>query len=566
MLAEGRGEVARFLAARPPFDRLDPDELGQVVADAELEFFPAGATILSEDGGPVTFLRVVHSGAVDITHDGQLLDLLGPGDTFGHGPMLSGLPPGFEAGAAEDTLVYRVPVSVARPLLERATSREIEVGMTRPGHEPVSRLIRSPTVRCEEGESVQAVAARMTETGATAAVIERDAGDIGIVTDRDLRIKVVAAGLPLDTPVAEVMTTPVFTVVPGRLGAEVLFEMLERGVRHAPVVNERGDLLGVVEDDDLSVVQPRSWFGARRSIGRAKTLDELALAADQVPAILANLRDADLRAKEIVRVLSALTDAITIRVLELTADGLDFPADGLVWVAVGSQARREMTPGTVPQGALVASDPLPADWLASLRAGLARCGMPGEIAALTPREWTSFHEDDEVSLAVLIERRALWGTPREQLPVVEGSDRDRLLRALARRALAYRPPTGFDPGAVLEADGTRSTSLDIRRAAVIPVVELGRWAGAAAGVIGGSTPERLSAAADAGVLPRGDAETLADAFDLALELRIAHHLEQLAAGNPPDDSIDPEAISPLTRDYLRDVFRAVAGVQRKLRA
>ena len=87
-----------------------------MAAQTEIEFFLAGAPILTEDGGPVTFLRVIHSGAVDIIHDGRLLDLLGMGDTFGHAAMLSGLPPGFEARAAEDTLCYRIPVSVARPL------------------------------------------------------------------------------------------------------------------------------------------------------------------------------------------------------------------------------------------------------------------------------------------------------------------------------------------------------------------------------------------------------------------------------------------------------------------
>ena len=101
-------EIARFLALRPPFEALAPEELGEVVADTQLEFHPAGDVILSEDGGPVTFLRVIHSGAVDIVHDGQLLDILGVGDTFGHGAMLSGLPPGFEARAAEDTLCYRI--------------------------------------------------------------------------------------------------------------------------------------------------------------------------------------------------------------------------------------------------------------------------------------------------------------------------------------------------------------------------------------------------------------------------------------------------------------------------
>jgi CBS domain-containing protein len=119
---------------------------------------------------------------------------------------------------------------------------------------------------------------------------------------------------------------------------------------------------------------------------------------------------------------------------------------------------------------------------------------------------------------------------------------------------------------VLELDGTRSDRLDIRRAAVIPIVELARWAGAAAGVIEGSTPEKLQAAGAAGVLHRGDAQTLIEAFELALELRIDHHMQQLAQGSEPDDSIETAAISPLTRDYLRDVFRPSTGVQRRLRS
>ena len=62
-----------------------------------------------------------------------------------------------------------------------------------------------------------------------------------------------------------VMTTPVFTVAPDRIASEVLYDMLERGVHHVPVVTERGRLVGVLEDADLFAAQPRSWFGARRA-------------------------------------------------------------------------------------------------------------------------------------------------------------------------------------------------------------------------------------------------------------------------------------------------------------
>src|SRR6478736_4439406 len=435
----GLSEIARFLALRPPFDALAPEELGELVVDTQLEFYAGGEVILSEDGGPVTFLRVIHSGAVDIVHDGRLLDILGPGDTFGHAAMLSGLPPGFEARAAEDTLCYRIAAAVARPLLERARSRELRIGVHEPAHQPVATLLRAPTIRCEPMTSIREVARQMTN--------------------------------------------PAFSVTPGRLGGEVLFELLERGIRHAPVVTERGQLVGVIEDLDLFAVQPRSWFGARRAIARAQSVESLATVAARLPEIVSELHAANLRALEVAHVLSALVDALTIRAIELAGSSIQLPDDGLVWVAVGSLARREFTPASRSQGALVCSEPPPEGWIDAVSAALSSCGLNGSVVARSGAQWLQADGADELSLTVLIERRVLWGTPRDPLPLAEGEEHDRVVGALLRRALDYSPPTGFDSDRVLELDGTRSDVLDIRRAAVIPIVELARWAGAAAGVV-----------------------------------------------------------------------------------
>jgi CBS domain-containing protein len=535
-----------------------------VVGESAIEFYLGGAVILSEDGGPVTFLRVIHSGGVDISHEGRLLDLLGPGDTFGHAAMLSGLPPGFEARAAEDTLCYRIPVAVARPLLDRARSRELQVG-TREGHQAVSKLIRTPTVTCKPSESIGIVAERMTAAGASAAIVQLDDGQIGIVTDRDLRTRVLAAGRSGGARIDSAMTFPAFVVTPGRLGGEVLYEMLERGIRHAPVVSEGGRLIGVLEDADLFAAEPRSWFGARRAIARARNLDGLGEVAARLPGLMLDLHRAELPALELARVLSALVDALTARAIELAVAGRGLPDEGIVWVALGSQARRELTPASITRGAVVFSEAPPPGWVESVTSGRKRCGLTAEVTARSADQWIESGARDELGLTVLVERRTLWGTPREPLPVVEGAARTRVLDALRRRALESTPPTGFDSDSVLRHDGSRSDRLDIRRTAVVPIVELARWAGAVVGATEGSTPERLAAAAEGGVLGTADARTLADAFGLALELRIGHQMEQLAAGEAPDDWIDPGQMSQLTRDHLRDVFRAVAGVQRTLR-
>ena len=115
-------DVVEFLRAHPPFDALALEDVEAVAASAEIEFHLAGTTIFSQGAEPVDHVRVVRSGAVEIIHDGVVLDLLGVGELFGHSSMLSGLPTGFTARAHEDTLCYRIAADVALPVLARPES------------------------------------------------------------------------------------------------------------------------------------------------------------------------------------------------------------------------------------------------------------------------------------------------------------------------------------------------------------------------------------------------------------------------------------------------------------
>jgi CBS domain-containing protein len=136
-----------------------------------------------------------------------------------------------------------------------------------------------------------------------------------------------------------------------------------------------------------------------------------------------------------------------------------------------------------------------------------------------------------------------------------------LLRLLARFALKFRPPTGFLRDFVVEHSGERRGQLDIKHGGLIPIVDLARWAGMAAGAATGSTVERLRAAEAAGTLESPDARTLIEAFGFIFSLRLDHQVEQLRRGEVPDDFIDPKTLNPLARSYLREAFRAVASVQ-----
>jgi CBS domain-containing protein len=595
-------DVADFLAPHPPFDALEPADVARVAEAAEVEFHPTGTEIFQQGAGPVEHVWVVRTGAVEIVHDGRVLDLVGPGELFGHASMLSGLPTGFAAIACEDTLCYRIRAEVARPLLARpAGLRYVTRSLleafagdeggepaVNPAQRPVSELMRVPLVLCSPDTSIREAARRMADEGATSVVVDLGDDGLGVMTDRDLRSRVVAAGVDPEAPVSQVMSAPAYTVTADRTGSEVLLDMLDRGIRHFPVVSPTGRVVGVVEDSDLVAVATRSSFHLRGAIARAGSPTEVAEAAAGLrPAIVA-LHDARVAATDISAIHSVVADAVVRRLLDLTVES---PPAPFAWLALGSIARREAVPSSDIDSALVwySDSDEPRAELTALASqvmdGLAACGFKadpkGAIAsrplfARSHAAWRAAvaswlgdptQEKALILVSLVVDGRPVWGI-RTGPPVPdafkEARSRPELLHLLAQFALSHRPPTGFLRGLVVEDSGEHRGRLDLKRGGIVPIADLARWAALAAGVTHASTPARLRAAAAAGTLEADDAQLLEEAHELIAGLRLAHQVEQLKAGIEPDDFLDPGELSPLTRSTLKEAFRAVAGVQRRV--
>ena len=169
-------------------------------------------------------------------------------------------------------------------------------------------------------------------------------------------------------------------------------------------------------------------------------------------------------------------------------------------------------------------------------------------------------------LSVVVESDPVWGatTAAERIAraFARAPHRERMLMRLAAASLAVKPPTGFLRHFVLHSTGERKGVLDIKHGGLLPIEALARWSGLVARVGAASTRARLDASEAAGTLSRQDAIALRDAFELLSALRMEHQVEQLRAGERPDDLIDPKALAPLTRTSLKEAFRAVARVQR----
>jgi len=116
------------------------------------------------------------------------------------------------------------------------------------------REIMTKTVRTATPEmSVREVGAIMRE-GDMGAVPIVDNGKLsGIVTDRDIVVRVVAEGKSADTPISEAMTTELFTVKPDDFVFEAIRLMGDKQVRRVPVINENGELAGIIAMADVAL-------------------------------------------------------------------------------------------------------------------------------------------------------------------------------------------------------------------------------------------------------------------------------------------------------------------------
>jgi CBS domain-containing protein len=115
----------------------------------------------------------------------------------------------------------------------------------------VADIMVKEVVTAKEHDKIRDVAIRMYEKRVGSVVVVDDEGKpIGIVTERDM-VYVVARALPPDTPVWMVMTENPVVINENALVTEAMEKMRVQNIRHLPVVNAEGKLVGMISFRDI---------------------------------------------------------------------------------------------------------------------------------------------------------------------------------------------------------------------------------------------------------------------------------------------------------------------------
>ncbi|MEM8696132.1 MAG: putative nucleotidyltransferase substrate binding domain-containing protein [Pseudomonadota bacterium] len=602
-------EIVSFLSRHEPFALLDDEQRGAFSRTVEVRYFPRGSQII-EAGTPNAHLSVVRSGAVELRLGGTELNArLSEGQSFGYPSLQRDGIARNEVVALEDTLLYRVSANVFHRLnneseafraffvadendrLRKAIKR---FGGTHVKGSPavtqtqVGQLLRRGDVIAAGPDTSIGDAARlMTEADVSTLPLIADNRLVGIVTDKDLRRRVLGAGLPSDAPVETIMTADPITVGDDDDMLAAMLTMSERNIHHLPVTGPDGVLIGVLGASDLLNRFGTSAVHVVSCVRSATDAEAVAEATARLPQALIHLVDAGVDAEHISRFVSSIGETAHQRLLTLAQDALDAPPAPFALAIFGSLARQEQALGSDQDNGFIFGegyDPAAhgahfAELAARLSDGLNAAGYiycPGDIMATNARyrkdaadwmadydRWISKPDPDAIlNATIFFDLRGIAGETelvdalRDDI-YSKARDNRIFLSFIARAAATSRVPLGFFRNFLLNHDEKEGDVLDLKLQAIAPIVDIARVYALAGGVTQTNSKARLSAAASEAMIGEAAAADLADCFDFVRGVRFRHQATQIRNGDRPTNKLAPASLSRFEREHLKDAFKVI---------
>lgn len=606
-------EIEQFIDTVLPFHYLPASEQQLLVGQMVVRYFRRGAPFPPEQNPHG--LWIVRSGALVLrdAQSGALVDTLSEASVYHHNQASASL---LQAELAEDCLFYFLPQAIVSGLIERfdsfalhfeqaahqrlsravVTMREQSRAMQGLLTSDVRQLVRRSPVTAPADISIREAATRMTEAGVSSLLITEQELLVGMITDRDLRRRCLVAGISPDASVSEIMTRKLTTTGPETPAFEAALIFSRENIHHLPIVNRRGQVLGLVSTSDLLRQHATHAVHLVRDAMAADSVAQLARVGHKLADLQLQLVQMGADNEVLGEAVVTVTDALARRLWQLAEHEFGPPPVSYAWVVMGSQARREQTPHTDQDNALILDDAfVPAlhqGWFAKatgfVSEGLAQAGLkhcPGEMMAVNPQwqqtvtqwqhqfdTWIDQPESHALMFAChffdmrVVTGRALLADQIWQHVRPKVARSELFFYKLIENTLNHRMPLGFFRHKLVLDSESRAHGLDVKQVGLLPIIDIARVHALKADIEERHTLNRLHKAGQRGCLSAESAAELMDAWRLFYMLRNRHQAQATQEHQPLDNLIPVRELSRLEQDHLRDAFRVVSDHQQWLRS
>ncbi len=451
-------------------------------------------------------------------------------------------------------------------------------------------------VTCDLSVPIRRAAHIMKKANSSAILVKTPMGEhVGIVTDMVLRDRVIANDLSYDTPVYEVMSSPLIYVQDTALIFEAVLLMQEEGIKHLVVKNAAGKVLSVIDNEELLHIHRYSATFLINEIKDASEADELFGIQERVPRIIKALIDSGAHAKNITRIITTISDAILNRLIEFTIAEIGEPPVRFAFISLGSEGRGEQTLATDQDNAIIFEDvsqenfdavkqyffnfsTMVCTWLDE--SGYDFC--KGKVMAMNP-EWcqpistwkeyfTGWINDaspqDLMEVSIFFDFRCLYGddslVQRLRGHITKRvENRDAFFHQMAENALLFRLPVDFFGNISVESGGEHPNTFNIKHIIAL-IVGYARIYSIHHSLKSTNTLERLNVLLERGLISKELHDEMVEAYDFLMQIRFKHQLLRIEEGHQPDNHIYLSELSYMESTVMKKVVSQVGSVQKKL--
>jgi len=617
-------EVIEFLKSVPPFQFLAEEELQAIGPLFSMEFYPKGTVILKESGPPSEALRIIKKGAVQVSikdKEGKeiVVDIRSEGETFGIWSILEGQQK-TTVKAIEDTICYLLPKDKVKQLLDtnaiftefylkshisKYLDKALKERFNRGSNirtelektiftTPILNIASTELVTAHEKTPIKEAARLMTSKKVSSLIVVDDEDlPVGIITDRDLREKVIAKARDLNEPIKNIMSYPLVGIDARQYCYEAIMQMIRHHIHHLIVVKD-GKLYGIVTNHDIMLLQGHSPISIAQEIRNQRSLEGLQSVAKKINDLIGLLIKEETRAKNITRIISEINDSLLRKVLEFAEKKVGPPPMPYCFIVFGSEGRREQTFKTDQDNGIIYSDPEDSiqqkeaeEYFKELAEyvipSLIKCGFSpcqGNYMATNQkwrqplsvwkkyfRQWLTTPTPDAILQSVILfDFRGVYGevSIAEELRkyLLENlKGKDIFLLHMAKLTVNVKPPLGFFRTFVVEKTGEHKNELNLKFRLIAPIINIARLYALEKAIPETPTLDRIEHLKEIHPVMKDMGDELAEAFEFVTTLRLHHQYEQISQGQEPDNYINPDSLSNLEKKTLKEACQIINRFQ-----
>jgi len=576
-----------------PFDLLTERMIEQLMTQMDIAYYPK-ETVLIGPRVRAQSLCIIIKGAVDETIDGELQNVYSERDSFDPNALIYGNTQSTFI-VTEDLICYELPKESFLNLLQDVESfqnyfmqdfitkhqnlkeRQHQNELTPFMMSRVDEIYLHTPCFVDAKTSIKEALSEMAQQNADVMLV-RNGASIGIVTDTNLREKVLLAEKNTQDPIGEIATFGLVTIERSDFLFNALLLFTKHGVKRLIVV-EDDKIVGILEQLDLLSHFANHTHLIAASIDRAMTIDELENAQRSLTHLVSSLTTKGVKVRYISKLVSELNAKMYRKVFELVVP--QELQSKCALIVMGSEGRGEQILRTDQDNALILRDgENEAEfelYMMTFNEYLLRLGFPkcsGNVMVSNPywrrsvsgyktviSQWVeTLNEESLMALSIFLDASCVAG---DESLLIECRDylnehfegRSDVLAHLAKSALAFETPLSLFSGFVL-GRAEHQSELDIKKGGIFAIVHGIRILALEHKIGSTNTTERIKELNNIGLFDKRFASELIEAYDTLLGIRLRSMLSQKHTGEE-QNYVNPKLFSKTDRDLLKDAFKIV---------